>query len=73
MMAIEIIEPITGAPDATLATAVSRHCHQNGVLTLVTGTYGNVIRFLPPLSISTGALAEGLGVVADAFDTHAPR
>ena len=37
------------------------------MVTLGAGTYGNVIRFLPPLVISEALLVEGLGVVADAL------
>jgi 4-aminobutyrate aminotransferase / (S)-3-amino-2-methylpropionate transaminase / 5-aminovalerate transaminase len=35
------------------------------VLVLTCGTYGNVIRFLPPLTISDELLIEGLGVIAE--------
>jgi 4-aminobutyrate aminotransferase / (S)-3-amino-2-methylpropionate transaminase / 5-aminovalerate transaminase len=34
---------------------------------LTCGTYGNVLRFLPPLTISDELLNEGLDVLADAF------
>ena len=47
--------------------AVSSYCHQQGVVTLTCGTWGNVVRFLPPLAISDGLLDEALDVVADAF------
>ena len=47
--------------------AVAAAAHAAGVIVLTCGTYGNVIRFLPPLSISTTLLLEGLGVVADAL------
>ena len=33
--------------------AVSAYCHSQGVVTLTCGTYGNVLRFLPPLVIPT--------------------
>lgn len=66
MMAIELIKP-DGTPNAELVGKVTKYCHQNGVIVLTAGTYGNVIRFLPPLSISTELLKEGLDVVAAAF------
>ena len=44
-------------------------CHAQGVVTLAAGTYGNVIRFLPPLVISEKLLHEGLDVVAEALAT----
>ena len=34
---------------------------------LTAGTYGNVIRFLPPLVISDELLNEGLDVLSDAL------
>ena len=34
---------------------------------LTCGTYGNVLRFLPPLAITDELLIEGLDVLAEAF------
>lgn len=65
MIAAEFVDPTTGAPDGALAKAVAAHSHRNGVITLTCGTWGNIIRFLPPLSISDELLDEGLSVVAD--------
>jgi 4-aminobutyrate aminotransferase/(S)-3-amino-2-methylpropionate transaminase len=67
MMAIELCRPGTTEPDPARTAAVAAYCHQNGVVTLTCGTYGNVFRFLPPLSISDALLEEGFDVVADAF------
>jgi 4-aminobutyrate aminotransferase/(S)-3-amino-2-methylpropionate transaminase len=64
MIAAEFVDPATGEPDGALAKAVAAYCHQQGVITLTCGTWGNVIRFLPPLSISDELLSEGLDVVA---------
>jgi 4-aminobutyrate aminotransferase/(S)-3-amino-2-methylpropionate transaminase len=64
MIAAEFVDATTGEPDGALAKAVAAYAHQHGVITLTCGTWGNVIRFLPPLSISDELLAEGLGVVA---------
>jgi len=65
MVAIEIVDPGTGAPDAALTSEVAAHAHANGVIVLTCGTYGNVIRFLPPLTISDELLNDGLSVVAE--------
>jgi len=67
MMAIELVDPDTAAPDAARAGAVNSHCHRNGVVTLTCGTWGNVFRFLPPLAISDDLLDEAFDVVAEAF------
>ncbi|MEO8906670.1 MAG: 4-aminobutyrate--2-oxoglutarate transaminase, partial [Microbacteriaceae bacterium] len=67
MMAIELVDPATGDPDAALTSRVVTAAHQAGVIVLTCGTYGNVIRFLPPFGISDELLNEGLQVVADAL------
>ena len=69
MMAIELVDE-NGAPDAALTSAVAKHCHVNGVVVLTCGTDGNVIRLLPPLSISDDLLREGLGVIAEALEAN---
>ena len=65
MIAAEFVVPGTGEPDAALAKAVAAYAHAHGVIVLVCGTWGNVIRFLPPLSISDQLLDEGLAIVAE--------
>ena len=69
MVAIELVDPATGAPDAALTNAVAKYAHANGVMLLTCGTYGNVIRFLPPLTIPDELLIEGLGVIAEGLKT----
>ncbi|WKG04903.1 4-aminobutyrate--2-oxoglutarate transaminase [Mycolicibacterium sp. HK-90] len=69
MIAAELVVPDTRTPNRDAVAAVSRHCLNNGVLTLTAGTFGNVLRFLPPLSISDELLIEALAVVRDAFAT----
>jgi len=65
MVAVEFVKPGTTEPDPALASAVAKGCIAQGVVVLTCGTYGNIIRFLPPLSIGEDLLAEGLDVVAD--------
>jgi len=67
MMAIELVRPGTLQPAPELAKAVAAQCHSRGVLILVCGTFGNVIRLLPPLVIGEELLAEGLDILADAL------
>ena len=71
MMAIELVKPGTLEPDAARAGAVAAYCHRNGVVVLTCGTWGNVFRFLPPLSISDDLLEEAFDVVAEAFTATA--
>ena len=65
MIAIELVKPGTIEPDAALAKEIAAYAHRNGVILLTCGTYGNVIRLLPPLSIDDALLEEGLAVLAD--------
>ena len=67
MIAAEFVDPTTGEPDAALTSAVAKACIAQGVIVLTCGTYGNVIRFLPPLSIPDALLHEGMDVVAAAL------
>ncbi len=68
MMAVEFVDPATGAPDPATASAVAKASIAQGVIVLTCGTYGNVIRFLPPLTIGDELLAEGLDVVVAALE-----
>ncbi|MDF2563255.1 MAG: 4-aminobutyrate--2-oxoglutarate transaminase, partial [Microbacterium sp.] len=67
MIAAEFVDPESKAPDAALTAAVAKACIAQGVVVLTCGTYGNVIRFLPPLSIGDDLLNEGLDIVAAAL------
>ena len=67
MIAAEFVDPATGAPDAALTSAIAKACTAEGVIVLTCGTYGNVIRFLPPLSIGDELLDDGLDVIAAAL------
>jgi 4-aminobutyrate aminotransferase/(S)-3-amino-2-methylpropionate transaminase len=67
MIAAEFVDPETGEPDAALTASIAKACIAQGVIVLTCGTYGNVIRFLPPLTIPDELLHEGLDVVAAAL------
>ena len=47
--------------------AIVRRCLENGVIVLTAGTYGNVIRLLPPLTIDDALLEDGLNVLDEAI------
>jgi len=67
MIAVELVRPGTDEPDPDLARVLAASAHQAGVIVLTCGTYGNVLRFLPPLSISDELLTEGLQILTDAL------
>jgi 4-aminobutyrate aminotransferase/(S)-3-amino-2-methylpropionate transaminase len=69
MLALELINPTTGAPDPALTTQVAHACHNVGVIVLTCGTYANVIRLLPPLVIPQDLLTEGLDILTHALLT----
>lgn len=64
MIAVELVKSGTVDPDPELTKALCAAAHQAGVIVLSCGTFGNVLRFLPPLSISDELLLEGLEVLA---------
>jgi 4-aminobutyrate aminotransferase/(S)-3-amino-2-methylpropionate transaminase len=67
MLAVELVEPGTTSPSPGAARQVAARCHAQGVLVLVCGTYGNVIRLLPPLVIDHALLDDGLVVLEAAL------
>jgi 4-aminobutyrate aminotransferase/(S)-3-amino-2-methylpropionate transaminase len=67
MIAVEITAPGALTPDPRTTAAVSAACHRAGLLTLTCGTYGNVLRFLPPLVIDDATLGRGLDILDEAF------
>lgn len=69
MNAIELVaDRSTKEPlDGDTGTRIVRRCLENGVVILKAGTYDNVIRLLPPITIDEGLLEEGLGVLDEAI------
>lgn len=65
MIAIELVKAGTTEPDADLTKALCAGAHAAGVIVLSCGTYGNVVRFLPPLTIGDDLLNEGLDVLEE--------
>jgi 4-aminobutyrate aminotransferase/(S)-3-amino-2-methylpropionate transaminase len=69
MLALEFVDPTTGKPAADVAKAVQTHALHNGVLILTAGTFGNVLRFLPPVVITDDQLSEAVAVMDDALSS----
>ncbi|MER6574819.1 4-aminobutyrate--2-oxoglutarate transaminase [Nonomuraea sp. NPDC001023] len=67
MIAIELVEPGTKNPDPTAVQEIVKRCHAEGLVVLTAGTYGNVLRFLPPLVMPEHLLEEGLGILEKAI------
>jgi 4-aminobutyrate aminotransferase/(S)-3-amino-2-methylpropionate transaminase len=67
MVAMELVHAGTKDPNPEAMAKVIKYCQSKGVLILTAGTYGNVIRFLPPVVITDELLKDALGVLAEAF------
>jgi 4-aminobutyrate aminotransferase/(S)-3-amino-2-methylpropionate transaminase len=71
MLAIELVQAGSKEPNPELTKAVAAACLKEGVIILTCGTYGNVIRLLPPLVITDELLNDGLDVLAAAIKANA--
>ena len=69
MTAIELVKDRTTKEpiDGPTGSAIVKRCLQDGVVIIKAGTYDNVIRLLPPLTIDEALLDEGLGVLDEAI------
>ncbi len=72
MVAIEMFRSgdgsTLGQPDAELTKRVCAEALKRGLILLSCGVYGNVIRFLVPLTVTDAQLDEGLAIIAQSFD-----
>ncbi|MFJ1744672.1 4-aminobutyrate--2-oxoglutarate transaminase [Streptomyces sp. NPDC088116] len=68
MIAVELVKDRDSKePNAEATAALAKACHAEGLLVLTCGTYGNVLRFLPPLVIGEDLLNEGLDIIEQAL------
>jgi 4-aminobutyrate aminotransferase-like enzyme len=65
MVGLEFIRD--GIADVAFTQQVQAKALENGLLLLICGSYGNVIRFLFPLTISDALLNEGLDILEQAM------
>jgi 4-aminobutyrate aminotransferase/(S)-3-amino-2-methylpropionate transaminase len=64
MIALELVKSGTADPDPELTEALSKAAHAAGVIVLTCGMFGNIIRLLPPLTISDELLSEGVDLLS---------
>lgn len=69
MVAVEFRDPKTHQPDAQTAKDIQHRAMDNGLILLTCGSYGNVIRFLYPLTIEDEVLDEGLSILSNAMSS----
>ena len=69
MCALELVgDPVTKEPlAAEQMGAIARGALERGVVVLTAGTYGNVVRLLPPINIEEPLLEDGLNVLEEAI------
>lgn len=63
MIAVELVKSGTAEPDPELTARLATAVHAAGVVVLTCGMYGNIIRLLPPLTISDDLLSEGIAII----------
>jgi 4-aminobutyrate aminotransferase-like enzyme len=66
MVAVEFADA-AGAPDSAFTKRVQQRAQEAGLLLLTCGVYGNVIRFLFPLTIEEAIFDEGLNILSHAL------
>lgn len=71
MIALEFVKAGGKQPDADLTKAIATECLAQGVVILTCGTYGNVVRLLPPLVIGDELLNDAFDVLEAAIRKHA--
>jgi 4-aminobutyrate aminotransferase len=71
MFAVELVDPVTGAPSPQLATRMMEETKRRGLLGGKGGLYGNVMRMAPPLTLTEAEAREGLDILVDALDATA--
>lgn len=63
MVAMEIVDPETNAPNKLKTSEIVKTANDNGLLLLSAGINGNVIRFLAPLVTTDEELNKGLSIL----------
>ncbi|MBB3322746.1 MULTISPECIES: 4-aminobutyrate--2-oxoglutarate transaminase [Atlantibacter] len=63
MIAVEFNDPATGKPSPDITREVQQAALEQGLLLLTCGVYGNVIRFLYPLTIPQAQFTQALNIL----------
>ncbi len=67
MVGVEFTQP-NGEPDAETATAVANACQARNLLLLTSGSFGNVIRWIPPLVVTSGEIDTAVDIFTEALE-----
>lgn len=63
MVAVEFANPTSKEPDAGFTTRVKNEAQARGLILLTCGVYGNVVRFLAPITIPDAHFAEAMDIL----------
>jgi 4-aminobutyrate aminotransferase len=63
MVAMELANVGTGQPDPDFTNRVRLEAQKRGLILLTCGVYGNVIRFLAPITIQDAIFAEAMDIL----------
>jgi 4-aminobutyrate aminotransferase len=69
MIGVELVKPGTNEPDLEAFGKLATAARERGLLILDCGPDGNVIRFIPPLIVSTEELDRGIDILDEALAT----
>lgn len=68
MIALEMIIPGSNKePNPNMTMKLLNECLERGLLGYMAGTYGNVVRFIPPLNVSANQVDEALQIIEDSL------
>lgn len=70
MIGIEIVDEKTGDPDKERTNRIHKKALENGLIMITSGTFGNVIRTLMPLTINDNTLNEGVDILIKSLKNH---
>jgi 4-aminobutyrate aminotransferase len=70
MIGIELVKDDGHTPDEAAFPAIGKYALEHDMLILPCGPDGNIIRFIPPLNVSTDELDTGIETLADALAAY---
>jgi 4-aminobutyrate aminotransferase len=75
MLALEFVEPgdAPGRPDAALTKRVQAEALARNLIVLTAGTFGNVVRIIPPLITTAEEVDLALGILEESLDAAGAR
>jgi 4-aminobutyrate aminotransferase len=73
MIGIELVKPGGNEPDPDAYIFLANHAREHRLLILDCGPYANVIRFIPPLSVSMAELDQGIDILEAAIAAYEKR